>query len=105
MLSFERRVVSAMITTSDAGIRDQVVAFAGASLGAMPEFLRLGITAITVGLTGWTRLAALAGRRRTDEQLLAWLEGHPIGLVRQWARALRSLVLFSEQELLESAAA
>jgi len=40
---------------------------------------------------------------RPDPQLLEWLEGHRVGLVRQWARALRSLVLFAEQEMLEAA--
>lgn len=105
MLSYERRVVTAMITTDDARIREQVVAFAGGSLGAMPELLRFGISAITVALTAWTTLLGLVGRRRSDAETLSWLETHPIGLVRQWARALRSLVLFSEQELLEGASA
>ena len=39
------------------------------------------------------------------EATLAWIEDHPIGLVRQWARAIRSLVLFAENEMLEASAA
>ncbi len=103
MWSFERRVVTAMITTEDRKIRADVVSFAGGSLGAMPEFLRFGIGAITVGLATWDRGRRLVGAGRTDAEILAWLERHPVGLVRQWARALRSLVLFSEQEHLDAA--
>jgi hypothetical protein len=103
MLSYERRVVTAMITTPDPVIRESVVQFVGGSLGAMPEFLRAGITLITVVIGSWSGLRSLVGRTRTPAEELAWLEEHPIGLVRQWARALRSLVLFSEQEQLEAA--
>lgn len=104
MFAFERRVVRAMITTEDPQIGAEVEAFVGSRLGAMPEFLRIGITAITVVVGGWCRARRLAGAGRSDDQLLSWLEQHPIGLVRQWARALRSLVLFAEQEKLEAAA-
>ncbi len=103
MLSFERQVVTAMTTAEDPRIRDEVVEFAGRALGAMPEFLRAGITAITIAVGGWCRARRLVGAGRTDAQLLSWLEEHPVGLVRQWARALRSLVLFAEQEKLEAA--
>lgn len=104
MWPYERRVVTAMITTDDPDIRADVVTFAGRSLGAMPEFMRFGITAITVGLTGWDRVRRLAGVGRSDIQTLSWLERHPVGLVRQWTRALRSLVLFAEQEQLDAVA-
>lgn len=94
-----------MITTDDPRIRAEVVSFVGGSLAAMPEFLRAGITAISVGVGSWARARRLVGAGRSDADQLTWLETHPIGLVRQWARALRSLVLFAEQEKLEAAAA
>ena len=105
MLPFERRVVTSMIGTSDPGIRGEVVTFVDGALRAMPEVLRAGITAITIGTGGWDGARRLVGARRSDEATLAWLENHPLGLVRQWVRALRSLVLFAENEKLESAAA
>ena len=103
MLSYERRVVTAMTTTDDPRIRAEVVAFAGGSLGAMPEVLRAGITLISVVIGSWSALRRAVGAGRDPAAEVAWLEDHPIGLVRQWARALRSLVLFSEQEKLEAA--
>ena len=105
MLSFERRIVTAMISTDDPRIRAEVVSFVDEALAAMPEFLRAGITAITIGATTWDGARRLTGRARSDAATLAWLEDHPIGLVRQWVRALRSLVLFAENEKLESALA
>lgn len=98
MLRFERRVVTALLSIDDTAQSRAVVAFADGALGAMPEILRFGITAISVFLTAWSAGRRLAGRDRTDAELLAWVQDHPIGLVRQWVRALRSLVLFAEQE-------
>lgn len=104
MLTFERRVVLSMIETPDLRIRGEVAQFVDESLAAMPEFLRLGITVITVAAATWDRTRRLFGARPTPAETLAWLEAHPIGLVRQWVRALRSLVLFAENEKLEDAA-
>ncbi len=103
MLSYERRVVASMLTTTDEGQRQQVTDFVGGSLGAMPEVLRLGIFGLSVGLGTWSGARRAVGAGRTPERELVWLEEHPLGLVRQWARALRSLVLFSEQEIMEAA--
>jgi hypothetical protein len=104
MLSFERRVVTSMIGTDDPQIRSEVVSFVDGALAAMPEFLRLGITSISIGAGTLDAARRLVGNRRSDDATLAWLEAHPIGLVRQWVRALRSLVLFAENEKLEAAA-
>src|SRR3954470_19823023 len=104
MLSFERRVVTSMIGTDDPQIRSEVVGFVDGALAAMPEFLRFGITAISVGASTWDGARRLVGARRSDASTLEWLEEHPIGLVRQWVRALRSLVLFAENEKLEAVA-
>ena len=58
---------------------------------------------ISLAASSWDRVRRLFGARPSPAETLAWLEGHPIGLVRQWVRALRSLVLFAENEKLEAA--
>ena len=98
MMLLERRVVTALLSTEDDAQRRAVVEFADGSLAAMPEILRFGLSAITVLLTAWTALGRLVGRDRSDAEVLAWVQDHPVGLVRQWVRALRSLVLFAELE-------
>ena len=103
MFAFERRVVQAMITTDRTQIRNEVEAFVDTSLAAMPEHLRAGIAGITLLIGSWSAARRLLGLGRSDQATLTWLESHPVGLVRQWARALRSLVLFAEQEKLEAA--
>lgn len=102
MLAYERRVVDAFLTSDDPERRRAVSEHAGAALAAMPEFIRLGIAGETVLLGSWSALRR-RGRPIDPSAELAWLEGHPVGLVRQWARALRSLVLFAEQEMLSTA--
>ncbi|MCU1497817.1 MAG: hypothetical protein JWM47_1770 [Acidimicrobiales bacterium] len=104
MFSYERQVATAMLTTPDRTQRDEVVVFVGEALAAMPEFLRMGISLITVGLTAWSGLRRLVGAARSGPDELAWLKNHPVGLVRQWVRALQSLVLFAENEKMEAAA-
>ncbi len=104
MLSFEHRMATAMIGTDDEQVRRDVVAFVDGSLAAMPEVLRFGIASIGIGADAWDRARHL-GRPGEAEATLAWIEDHPIGLVRQWARAIRSLVLFAENEMLEASAA
>ncbi len=102
MLPYERRVVDALLSTDDPERRQAVRDHVAAELAAKPEVLRAGLVGETVLLTGWSALRR-RGRAVTPADELAWLEGHPIGLVRQWARALRSLVLFAEQEMLDTA--
>jgi hypothetical protein len=104
MLSYERTVVDALLSTDDGRIRWEVTDFTGTSLAAMPPHLRFGIAAISVVLGGYDALRRLIGLRRTPAALVTWLDEHPIGLVRQWVRVLRSLVLFAEHEKLEAAA-
>jgi hypothetical protein len=103
MLSYERRVVSALVTNPDDAQATATEAYVAGALGAMPEILRFGISGLSVALGGWAALRSIAGRRRDDAAEVEFLETHPIGLVRQWVRALRSLVLFSEQEALQLA--
>lgn len=103
MLSYERRVVTALLTTPDPAEAESTRSYVAGALGAMPEVLRLGISGLSVLLGAWASARALVGRRRSGADEVAWLQHHPIGLVRQWVRALRSLVLFSEQEARELA--
>jgi len=103
VLPVERRVVGALLSSDDAARRRAVTEHVDAALAAMPEVIRLGIAAEAVVLGTVT-----AGRRvlrRTDpDEEVAWLAGHPVGLVRQWVRALRSLVLLAEQEMIGASA-
>lgn len=101
MLPYERQVVDALIGTDDPARRRAVADHMGATLAAMPEHLRAGFVGETILLTTWSA-ARRRGRPRDMAAELAWLESHPIGLVRQWLRALRSLVLFAEQEMLDA---
>lgn len=102
MLAYEQRIVTELMTAQDPTVRHEVTTFVGESLQAMPEFLRLGIRGLSIGLTVRDRGRRLVGRAGDDAAELAILRGYPIGLVRQWVRALQSLVLFSENELLEA---
>lgn len=99
MLPYERQVVDALIGSDDPGRRAAIADHVGATLAAMPEHLRAGIAGETVMLTTWSA-ARRRGRPITPADEVSWLDGHPIGLVRQWVRALRSLVLMAEQEML-----
>lgn len=98
MLPYERRVVDALLSTDDPERRRRVREHVAAELAAKPEVLRAGLVGETVLLSAWST-ARRRGRPLRPAEELAWLEGHPVGLVRQWARALRSLVLFAEHEL------
>jgi hypothetical protein len=101
MLRFEREVVRSLVTSPDDQVRSAVEDYVDGSLRAMPEYLRAGVVAESVVLGAW---AGVLGRRREDEPeslvrlLDGWEEGR-IGLVRQYVRLLRSLVLFAECEL------
>ncbi|HEX7132657.1 MAG TPA: hypothetical protein VF228_08780 [Iamia sp.] len=103
MLPYERRVVDALLSSDDPEVRRAVTEHVGATLAAMPEVLRAGIAGETVLLGTWSA-ARRRGRATATAAVddLAWLDGHPIGLVRQWVRALRSLVLLAEQEILQA---
>lgn len=103
MLPFERRIVDALTAGTDPAHRDAVIDHVDAALTAMPEVTRAGIAGESVLLGGW---AAARSRRRPSSPAadLAWLEAHPVGLVRQWVRALRSLVLFAEHEMIAAEA-
>jgi hypothetical protein len=94
VLRFEREVVDALSTTSDPAQRAAVVEWVEGSLTAMPEVLRAGVAAGSLGLGAWA-----AVRRLQGPALIAALERSPLPPVRQHLRLLRSLVLFGDLEL------
>lgn len=102
MFSYERRIVSSLLVTDDPTLRREVEDFVDGALSDMAELLRVGIVVITVALTVHAGARALVGAPRTGPAEVAWLKAHPIGLVRQWVRALQSLVLFAENEKAEA---
>lgn len=102
MLSFERQVVEALVTAEDPAVRSSVEAFVDEALRDMPEPVRAGVLAESVLLGTYTRLLRVAGRIRQPADLNARLEAWEasrIGVLRQYPRLMRSLVLFGENEL------
>ena len=95
MLGFERRMVAALTTTRDPARRAGVAGWVDDSLRDMPEALRLGVVAESIGLALWARLRS----PRSDAALVRSFERSPLWPVRQYVRLLRSLVLFAENEL------
>ena len=94
MLGFERRIVAALTTATDPDLRAGVAAWVDDTLRDMPEHLRLGIVVESVGLWLWA-----AVRRTDDAALIRSFESSPLWPVRQYARLLKGLVIFAEQEL------
>ena len=94
MLGFERRMVAALTTTSDPARRAGVEGWVDDTLRDMPEHLRFGVLAESVGLGLWARV-----RGRDDASLLESFERSPLWPVRQYVRLLHGLVLFAENEL------
>lgn len=103
MLAFERRVVTAMLTSEDPQQRASTLDYVAGALGELPEVIRTGVWGESVALGSWYRLRDLAGEL-DGRALVESLESNPIGLVRQYVRLLRSLVLFAEQEAVEASA-
>ncbi len=94
MLGFERRIVAALTTVTDPDLRAGVAGWVDDTLRDMPEHLRLGVLAESVGLGLWA-----AVRGTDDDSLIRSFEASPLWPVRQYVRLLKGLVLFAEQEL------
>ena len=100
MLSFERRVVDALTADLDPARRSAVATYVDESLRAMPEHLRAGVAGESLLLGLWAGLrTAVSPHRRPAGVSIAALDAHPVGLVRQYVRLLRSLVLYAQCEL------
>jgi hypothetical protein len=107
MLRFEREVVTALGSAPDQPTRSSVEAFVDGSLRAMSEPARMGILAESLVLGGYVRLLAVSGQPTDPTALRARLEHWetgPVGVIRLYVRLFRSLVLLSENELMEDAA-
>jgi hypothetical protein len=102
MLWFEREVVAALLDTDDPAVRSSVEAFVNGSLRDKPEHLRLGVAGESIVLGAYVELLRALGRLDGDQALRALLrswETGRIGVVRQYVRAMRALVIFAENEL------
>lgn len=98
MLLFERQVVLALAGHLDEPDRAVVADYVDGSLRAMPEHLRAGVAAESLLLGTFAKVRSLVVGDG-DDVPLALFESFPIGLVRQYVRLLRGLVLFAEHEL------
>jgi hypothetical protein len=110
MLWFEREVVRALTESPDQPLRSSVEAFVDGTLRDWPEHLRLGVAGESVLLGGYVAVLRRTGRlARDDREALANLleswEHHPIGLVRSYVKAMRSLVIMAENELVPEGSA
>jgi hypothetical protein len=108
MLWFEREVVAALVASDDPAVRSSVEAFVAGSLRDKPEHLRAGVAGESILLGGYAAALRTLGRLDGEDALRARLESWesgPIGVVRQYVRAMKSLVIFAENELATSRAA
>lgn len=99
MLWLERQAVATLAGDVDDRRRADIEAYVEGVLRAMPEHLRLGVAAESVGLGAIEWTARRLGSRRTLGERLARWEGNPIGPIRQYVRLLSSLVIFAGEEL------
>jgi hypothetical protein len=100
MLWLERRVVANLVEASDPVHRAAITAYVDDSLHEMPEFIRAGVAGESLLLGAVPALRSAMGRLDADQftaQIHRW-EHSSIGLLRQYVRALQSLVLFAEHE-------
>ena len=105
MLAFERHVTRALLSHPDPLVRRRAESFVDTSLRAMPEHLRVGVAVESTVLGAITWIAAMTRRtsfQHAVEGVLAGLGRSPIGLLRQYPRLFRSLVVFAECEAASS---
>ena len=102
MLWLERRIVAALAGSDDQRTRGAITEFVDTSFRAMPQHLRAGVVGESILLGAYVRLRR--GPNPSPAAILASLEQwehHPIGVVRQYARLLSSLVIFPQQEMVD----
>jgi hypothetical protein len=110
MLWFEREVVGALTESPDQPLRSSVESFVDGSLRDMPEHLRAGVLGESVLLGGYVAGLRALGRLPQGDagalrvQIEAW-EGSRIGVLRQYVRLMKSLVVLAENELAPEGAA
>jgi hypothetical protein len=110
MLRFEREVVGALTESPDQPLRSSVEAFVDGSLRDWPEHLRLGVAGESVLLGTYVAALRRTGRLAPGDRdgllrLLERWEHAPIGVLRSYVKAMRSLVVLAENELVPEGAA
>ena len=101
MLWLERRVVDTLVQAPEADRRAAITAYVDGALKVMPEAIRAGVAAESLLLGAWPALRTSVGRLDEagfEAQVARW-EHSRVGLIRQYVRALHSLVLFAELEM------
>lgn len=101
MLAVERLAARALLSDPRPAVRGRAEGFVASSLRAMPTHLRAGVVAESVLVTVLLRARCAVARTAPDHEigrLLDWLAASPVGLLRQYPRLLRSLVVFAECE-------
>jgi hypothetical protein len=110
MLWFEREVVGALTESPDQPLRSSVEAFVDGSLRDWPEHLRLGVAGESLLLGTYVAALRRTGRLAPDDRegllhLLEQWEHAPIGVLRSYVKAMRSLVVLAEHEMVAEGAA
>ncbi len=96
--------MGALIASADQPLRSSVEAFVDGTLRDWPEHLRLGVAGESVLLGTYVAVLRRTGRLATDDpeglrRLIDSWETSPIGLLRSYVRAMKSLVIMAEHEL------
>jgi hypothetical protein len=84
----------ALLGDAESSHASRVEAWVEGSLSDMPELLRLGVLGESLLVMIWRRLRP----RRTLTEILRTMERNPVGLIQQYPRLFRSLVLFGDLE-------
>jgi hypothetical protein len=103
MLWLERRVVTALAGPDDDRTGGAISEFVDSSFRAMPQHLRLGVVGESLVLGTWVRVrhGSSPSVDAVTHEIEMW-EHHPIGVIRQYARLLSSLVIFAQQETIDA---
>ena len=103
MLWLERRVVTALAGPDDVRTGGAISHFVDTSFTAMPQHLRLGVVVESLALGTYVRLrhGADPSPDAIIRSIAQW-EHNPIGVIRQYARLLSSLVVFAQQETIDA---
>jgi hypothetical protein len=103
MFWLEGRVVTALAGDDDRRTGGAISEYVSSTLAAMPQHLRLGVVGESILLGAYVRMrhgldpSGAAIRASIDQ----W-EHNPIGVIRQYARLLSSLVIFAQQETIDA---
>jgi hypothetical protein len=104
MLWFEREVVGALTESPDQPLRSSVEAFVDGYLRDMPEHLRAGVAGESVLLGTYVAALRRTGRIPSGDAaaltaLVDKWETSRIGVLRSYAKVMKSMVLLAENEL------